>query len=231
MQAAIYTRVSHQSQADKATSLDNQLDRLRAYCKANGMEIVGEYSDPAYSGRNFDRPGYQEMLGDLKPKAIKAVVVYSLSRFGRNTVGIITQILELQKQGVAFHCLDLNIDTSTPMGNAMLTIFAAMAQLESDQTSARIRDVQTNRKGKMETYCGNPPLGYKNSRGKLVEVEDEMKIVKLVFEMRDLNHRRIAGKLNALGLRGKNGGRFAAATITKILNNKIYEQGKTVSIS
>ncbi|MFN5251357.1 MAG: recombinase family protein [Bacteroidota bacterium] len=239
MNAVIYTRVSHVKQADKGSSIPVQKTQLEAYAASKGMVIVGSYEDQAYTGRNFDRPGYKQMLSEAQSKEVKAVLVYSLSRFGRNTVAVLEQVNELKSKGISFHALDVGVDTASPIGAVFLTIVAALAQLESDQTSKRIRDVQSDRKSKGSTYCGNPPFGFRNSppvlddKGypvpgtvrELITVPSEIEVVRTIFSLKSegktLNE--IAKHLNRSKIKGKNGGSFQPATITKILNNKIYE--------
>jgi len=225
MNAVIYTRVSHANQADKGSSIPVQKAQLEAYAASKGMVIVGSYEDQAYTGRNFDRPGYKQMLSEAQSKEVKAVLVYSLSRFGRNTVAVLEQVNELKSKGISFHALDVGVDTASPIGAVFLTIVAALAQLESDQTSKRIRDVQSDRKSKGSTYCGNPPLGFRNNGRELIQVPSEIEVVRTIFSLKSegktLNE--IAKHLNRSKIKGKNGGSFQPATITKILNNKIYE--------
>ncbi|HHF58690.1 MAG TPA: recombinase family protein, partial [Thermoplasmatales archaeon] len=65
LKVAIYARVSTEDQAKEGFSLDAQLDKLRAYCKARGWKIAGEYIDDGYSGRNVRRPAYQKMMEEM----------------------------------------------------------------------------------------------------------------------------------------------------------------------
>lgn len=224
MKVAIYSRVSHLLQAEKGSSIENQMDQLKAFCSAKGWEIAGQYTDSGVSGRNFKRPAFQSMLDDLSPKGIEGIVVYSVSRFGRNTKDALTLIQSLQDRGVSFYTMDLGIDTTTPHGSMILTIMSAFAQFESDQTGERIRAVQGNRKNKKETYCGHPPLGYDNSEGKMVENQKEMQIVKYIFHLKNNGETasRIATLLNKEGYNGKKKGRFQTTTIKKVLKNSIY---------
>ncbi len=223
MRVCIYTRVSSVKQAEKGSSIDNQTDQLRAYCVARGWEVVGEYTDQAVSGRTFSREGFNQMMNDLKPNSM--VMVYSLSRFGRNTREFLKHLDLLTKKQVEFFSLDIGFDTSTAMGKAMLTIFSAFAQLESDQMSERITAVMGNKKSKGEIYCGRPPLGYRNQGDKLVEIPSEIQTlnhVRKIFNETG-SYAKTAARLNRLGLRGKYGGKFQHSTVEKIITNNIYE--------
>lgn len=223
--AVIYTRVSTVEQADSGHSLETQLDKCQRYAEAQGYEVVATFTDAGLSGRRADnRPGLQDMLAR---KDYDLVIVSSLSRMGRNVIDLLSTVEKLRKRNVSIAFLDINIDTSTPMGNVLLTIMSAMAQMESELTAIRTKEISDFRKREMKSYCGNPPLGYRNSGGELREIPGEINTVQSIFRMwhkEQRGYNEIAGILNRRGLRGKNGGRFAAATIKQILNNQIYNE-------
>ncbi|RLF51076.1 MAG: recombinase family protein, partial [Thermoplasmata archaeon] len=83
LKVAIYARVSTEDQAKEGFSLDAQLDKLRAYCKARGWKIAGEYVDDGYSGRNVRRPAYQKMMEEMDKW--DAVLVIKMDRIHRNS--------------------------------------------------------------------------------------------------------------------------------------------------
>ena len=86
LRAVVYERVSHEESAKFGFSIKDQRDRLARYIEENNMVFVEEYVDDGYSGTNFDRPAFQQMLEDIKAKKINCVVVKDLSRFGRDHV-------------------------------------------------------------------------------------------------------------------------------------------------
>lgn len=124
-----YARVSTAEQ-----STDLQRDALRA---AGAAEIV---TDDGTSGTvpARDRAGFSGLAEMLRPG--DTVVVYSLSRLGRSTLDVLTTVQWLDRQGVHLRSLTEALDTATPMGRAMLTIMAAIAQLERDMCAERTRD-------------------------------------------------------------------------------------------
>ena len=83
MKAAIYTRVSTEDQAKEGFSLDAQLEKLRAYCKARDWDIAGEYIDDGYSGRNTKRPAYKRLLDDFEKWDM--LLVIKMDRIHRNS--------------------------------------------------------------------------------------------------------------------------------------------------
>lgn len=124
-----YARVST---AEQTTDL--QRDALRA---AGAVEVI---ADDATSGTTAarDRAGFAGLAEMLQPG--DTVVVYSLSRLGRSTLDVLTTVQWLDRQGVHLRSLTEKLDTGSPMGRAMLTIMAAIAQLERDMCAERTRD-------------------------------------------------------------------------------------------
>lgn len=103
MLVGIYTRVSTQEQATEGYSLQEQEERLKAYCIAKGWTIGNIYTDGGFSGGNTDRPGLQKMINDIKRKKIDTVLVYKLDRLSRSqkdTLNLIEDIFN--KNNVAF---------------------------------------------------------------------------------------------------------------------------------
>ena len=90
------------------------------------------------SGKNKDRPQLQEMMQYVREGDI--VIVESISRFARNTKDLLSLIEELERKKVTFVSQKENIDTNTPAGRFMLTVFAALAQLECETTLQRQKE-------------------------------------------------------------------------------------------
>ena len=224
--AAIYTRVSHVDQVEDGSSLDNQLEKLNAFCKMNDYEIRYQFSDPGVSGKRFEnRPEFMKMIKLAEQKKIDVVAVYSLSRFGRNLKDTLKWIDFLEKKDVAFYTQDFQVDTRTSHGKLMLQMIAAFAEFESNQRGELITSVMSHLKKERKVYCGVTPLGFQKVEGKLIPDDSAMKIVKTVYDLREggLTFKDIARELNKQGVKGKKGGRIESTTITKILNNTIYE--------
>ena len=104
----IYTRVSTAIQVD-GYSLDAQKDKLRKYAEFQDMEIVGEYSDEGYSVKNIKgRQEFMRMLNDIEDgkDGVDFVLVFKLSRFGRNVADVLSSLQLMQDYGVNLICVD-----------------------------------------------------------------------------------------------------------------------------
>jgi site-specific DNA recombinase len=225
--AAIYTRVSHVNQVEDGSSIENQTEKLKAFCAYNDYEIVAELSDAGISGRKFiNRQNFMKMMALAENKKIDVVVVYSLSRFGRNLKDTLTWIEYLDKNGVAFYTQDFQADTSTSHGKLMLQMIAAFAEFESNQRSELITSVMGHLKTTGKVYCGPTPLGFVKDGDILKPQDNELSIVRRIFKLKEdgVSYKCIADQLNSDGLVGKKGGRFQQMTIKKIVDNKIYER-------
>lgn len=136
--AIIYTRYSPRPAGCEGESAELQAERCRKYCEARSQPVLAVYSDNGVSGKNDDRPQFQLAMAEAeKHKAV--LVVYSLSRFARNTKDALVNFDRLRKAGAALAGLCESIDTSTPMGKYVFTLIAALAELEPAQISERTK--------------------------------------------------------------------------------------------
>ena len=127
----IYTRVSSQSQVD-GYSLDAQRDRLLKAAEYEGMTIAAEFSDEGKSGKNTTgRPEFTEMMDRIQngnPDKVDYVLVFKLSRFGRNTADVMNSLQIMVDNGVDLLAVEDKIDSSGPAGKLMIAVLAAVAE-------------------------------------------------------------------------------------------------------
>lgn len=171
---ACYVRVSTENQLENY-SIEEQTDRLKAYCKAKDWEIYRFYTDGGYSGGNIDRPALQQLLKDISNNYIELVVVYKLDRLSRSQKDTLTLIEDdFLANNVDFVSMSENFDTSTPFGKAMIGILSVFAQLEKDQITERFTMGRIGR-AKNGYYHGGPtpPTGYDYVDGELIVNEYE----------------------------------------------------------
>jgi len=133
MRIGIYARVSTKDQ-----SCDMQLRDLRAYCAARSFDAVAEYVDVGQSGAKDSRPELNRLMDDTRKRKLDAVLVWRFDRFARSTKHLLTALEEFRSAGIQFISYQENMDTGSPLGQALFTIVAAVAQLERDLIRERV---------------------------------------------------------------------------------------------
>ena len=223
VKTAIYTRVSTEDQAKEGFSLDAQLDKLRAYCKARGWVIAGEYVDDGYSGRNIKRPAYQKMIGEMDKWDM--LLVIKMDRIHRNSKNFMLMMEYLKKEEKEFVSMTESLDTSTAMGRFVMDIIQRIAQLESEQIGERVYVCMEQKARTNGGVLGfNIPYGYNYVDGKLLINDKEAKVVKNIYlcYIDGKSMGEIAKMLNMAKIPTKRGGFWAKKTISKILKNPVY---------
>src|ERR1700739_1059979 len=133
MRIAIYARVSTKDQ-----SCELQVRDLRAYCAARTFDLVREYVDVGQSGAKDSRPELNKLMDDARKRQFDAIVVWRFDRFARSTKHLLLALEEFRSLGIQFISYQENIDTSSPLGQALFTIVSAVAQLERDLIRERV---------------------------------------------------------------------------------------------
>ena len=105
---------------------------LRAYCAARGFTIIREYIDIGQSGAKNSRPELNELMSDARKRQFDSILVWRFDRFARSTKHLVLAREEFRSLGVQFISYQENIDTTSPLGQALFTIVSAVAQLERD---------------------------------------------------------------------------------------------------
>lgn len=227
-----YKRVSTTMQID-GFSLDAQDESVKRYAKAYDYQIVGEYCDEGKSGKNIeDRLDFKRMLNDIATKKddITYVLVFKLSRFGRNAADVLNSLQFMQDYNVNLICVEDGIDSSKDGGKLMISVLSAVAEIERDnilvQTMAGRK--QKAREGKWNG--GFAPYGYKLVNGELQIEEDEAEAVRIIFDKfvnTTMGYTGVVKYLEQKGIKKKarqNGylTQFAVSTVKAILDNPIY---------
>lgn len=137
---AIYVRVSTTNQAEEGYSIEEQIDKLKAYCSIKDWSVYDVYVDAGFSGSNIKRPAMQKLIKDVDKNKFDTVLVYKLDRLSRSQKDTLYLIEEIfNKHDIAFLSLLENFDTSTPFGKAMIGILSVFAQLEREQIKERMQ--------------------------------------------------------------------------------------------
>jgi DNA invertase Pin-like site-specific DNA recombinase len=149
--AVIYARVSTGDQHP-----ETQLCDLRVLAKQRGFEIVCEYTD-VISGAKSKRPGLDRLLSDARRGRFGVVLVAAFDRVARSVRHFLEVLDELNHLGIEFVSLRENIDTSGPLGRAIVVIVGAIAELEKSLIVERVRAGM--RRAKLEgRHIGRAPL-------------------------------------------------------------------------
>lgn len=181
---ACYCRVSTENQIENY-SIDEQKERLEAFCKARGWAKPTMFVDPGFSGGSLDRPSLRNMIEQVRAGRFSVVCVYKLDRLSRSQKDTLYLIEDVfNKYGVSFVSVCENFDTSTPFGKAMVGILSVFAQLEKDQITERFTMGRIGRaKNGLFHGGGNVPTGYDYVDSRLVVNEYKAEQVREVFRL------------------------------------------------
>ncbi|MCU6767140.1 recombinase family protein [Blautia ammoniilytica] len=228
----LYTRVSTTMQID-GYSLDAQKTKMKAFCDYNEYEIAGEYEDARKSGKSIEgRVSFNQMMEDIKSgkDGVSYVLVFKLSRFGRNAADVLATLQVMQDFGVNLICVEDGIDSSKDAGKLMISVLSAVAEIERENIRVQTMEgrMQKAREGKWNG--GFAPYGYSLIDGKLEVNEEEAVAIRMIFDKyvnTDLGANGIAKYLENHGIHkiarqnGKNP-LFDAALIRRIIQNPVY---------
>ena len=182
MKAAIYIRVSTPGQAINGESLEMQKERLIEYVKAHDWELFKTYEDGGFSGKDTNRPAFQEMIHDAELKKFDILVVYKIDRLSRSILDFHTTMKFLEKQGISFVSVTQQFDTTNSMGRLMLAILVDFANFEREINVDRAYDTYFSRL-KSGLSSGDIPYGYKRENKKILIIPERAKTVKKIFEL------------------------------------------------
>ena len=231
MNIAAYCRVSTDKE-DQLNSLETQKEFFLEYTKRTGDNLIKLYADEGISGTKIkNRKEFQRMLADAEKGLFDMVVVKDISRFARNTVDLLQSVRKLKALGIETQFLTANM---TSMGNSefVLTIFGALAQEESANTSKRIKFGK-----KMNAEKGRVPnivYGYDKTIGDYFNLsinEEEAKVICQMYKWyteEGYGGAKIANMLNERGIKTKRGNNWSQNSICRILTNEIYT-GKIIN--
>jgi DNA invertase Pin-like site-specific DNA recombinase len=184
---ALYERLSQEDKADgESNSIATQKAILERYCRDRGYTAIRHYNDDGYSGTNFDRPGFQTMLADIKAGKIVRVVVKDMSRFGRDylQVGMFTDVL-FPQFGVHFVAVNDGVD-STRGDNEFTAIRNVFNEMYAKDNSKKLLAAFQN-KGKAGEHLGpKPPYGYMKdpaNKKKWIVDEEAAAVVQKIYAL------------------------------------------------
>lgn len=250
--AAVYCRLSQDDgNVGESNSIQTQKTLLTQYCSENHIPIAGYYCDDGWSGTNFERPQFRQMMDDIEDGKINTVIVKDLSRFGREYAQMGLYIEHyFEEKGIRFISVAENIDSNNGTDNLLFPFTNVVNSYYARQASSKTKAAHRAR-AKSGMFIGSrAPFGYKkdpNDRHKLIIDPPAAEIVDMIFKMfadgigyvrmtKILRERKI---LNPQAYFNRNNPSYYksdywrkdfdwhATSIRAILNNPVY-LGKTV---
>lgn len=223
---------------DNSDSVQVQVQLCQDYAniiyKDQDIRFVIYDKDEGFSGKNTNRPSFQQMMQDVKEDRLNVVMVYKLDRISRNVQEFSAMYDVFQKHHVSFISVKESFDTTTPMGRTVMYILAAFAQLERENTSERVADGMHALGASGKWTGGNCPCGMTSIRQKTGDKEHSYLVVdnssiwlpKLLYRLilegypitrverycRDHNIKTLAGKF------------LGSTQIYNIVSNPVYCQ-------
>jgi site-specific DNA recombinase len=204
-----YTRVSTLEQKRGGLSLDAQTEAIKNYCQMRGIELVRIVSDPGVSAEKplMKRRGGALLLDALVRGEANAVIAVKLDRLFRNTRDALDNITKWDGSEVAVHLIDqggASLDTRSAVGRLIITLLAAIAEMERNQISERVQAAMDIKKGRNER-AGYVPFGFRVALGgrRLEPDEDEQRVLVALKRFHDdgFSLRKIARRLNDDGIK------------------------------
>jgi site-specific DNA recombinase len=231
MNIAAYCRVST-DKSDQLNSLEAQKRFFTEYTEKNGHNLIKLYADEGISGTKIkNRKEFLQLMRDAGQGLFDMVVVKDISRFARNTVDLLQSVRTLKALGIETTFLTANM-TVLGQSEFVLTIFGALAQEESANTSKRVKFGK-----KMNAEKGRVPnivYGYDKTIGDYFNLEinkEEANIVRQIYEWyteEGYGAAKIANMLNEKGLKTKRNCSFSQNAVCRILTNELYT-GKVIN--
>lgn len=231
--ALCYSRVSTIEQCRVGISLEAQEERLQAYCRMAGLELVEIVREEGVSGSIplGKRPAGTRFLDLMNSRiGVSHVVAFKLDRLFRDAEDALRQTKAWDRAGVSLHLVDMggqSVSTGSAMGRMVLTVMAGCAELERNLIGERTASVLAHKRLQGRVF-NHPPYGFGRVGDKLVPLVDEMAVIQLIRERREdgWSLGMIADALNSDNVPPKKGrsARWHGRTIQNILENVMYSK-------
>lgn len=228
MEDFIYARQSVDK--EDSISIESQIELCLREVGNNPHRV---FRDKGYSGKNTERPDFQDMMAAVRAGGARRIIVYRLDRISRSVLDFANVISELQKYGVEFVSITERFDTSTPIGKAMLMIVMVFAQLERETIQQRVMDAYRSRSRKGFYMGGRVPYGFELENTVMEGIKtcmykpipEQIQVVQLIFSlyaMPQVSFADVVRYLSQNGIKNPNGKNFSRMRIRDIITNPVY---------
>ncbi len=227
----LYSRVSTEMQVD-GYSLEAQKSVLKKFAEREEMQIIEYYEDAGKSGKSIEgRPAFKKMLSDIENgQSVDYILVYKLSRFGRNAADILNSLEFIQTFDVNLICIEEGIDSSQTSGKLLISVLSAVAEIERENILEQTMNGRRE-KARQGLWNGGPaPYGYTLKDNRLYINEDEAELVRLIYDKyvnTNIGYSGIAKYLNLQGIKkvvrtDRMIEEWSAHFVNLILENPVY---------
>lgn len=186
---ALYERLSRDDELQgDSNSIVNQKAMLEKYAKENGFKNLQHFTDDGYSGTNFNRPAWQELISLVDEGKVATVIVKDMSRIGRNylEVGMYTEV-KFPNNDIRFIAINNGVDSDNQQDNDFTPFLNIINEFYVKDTSKKIRAVMKNKGESGEYLTTNPPYGYlkdpDNPKKHWIVDEEAAQVVKRIFNL------------------------------------------------
>lgn len=227
----LYSRVSTEMQVD-GYSLEGQISSMKRFVEREEMVILDKYKDAGKSGKSIEgRPDFMRMLSDIKEGLkVDYVIVYKLSRFGRNAADILNSLELIQMYGVELICVEEGIDSSQTSGKLLISVLSAVAEIERENILEQTMNGRKEKARQGGWNGGSAPYGYYLKDNNLYIEESEAEVIRLIYDRFVNSHSGYGGVAKYLNLQGipkvahqKNDtAAWSSHYIKVILDNPVY---------
>lgn len=227
----IYVRVSTEMQVD-GFSLDAQKNTLKRFAEREGMIIKEIYEDAGKSGKSIEgRPAFRKLLNDIENGLeIDFVLVYKLSRFGRNAADILTSLELIQSYDINLIATEEGIDSSQTSGKLLISVLSAVSEIERENILEQTMNGRKEKARQGGWNGGFAPYGYTLVNGELVINPEEAEAVLFIFDTYVNTEKGMGGIVKELNLQGieklsrpnQSVKRWSLGNVKTILRNPIY---------
>jgi site-specific DNA recombinase len=218
-----YARVSTLEQGEDGVSLENQRERIAAWCVASGLGLERVFVETMSGSRAANRPELQSALSTVC-RAKGVLVVYSLSRLARSVRDTLDIADRLERAGANLASLTERIDTSSALGKMVFRLLSTLNEFERDQLAERTESAMAHLRRSGRRISGRVPYGYDLAPGgvNLTANYEEQAVLGRIAALRSggASFASIAGELAARGIPTKEGGIWHPATVRQILERQ-----------